>query len=216
MARGFVVAVLGTTCTGKTSLACQLRDALVTEGWTVALVEEHAGESGGASFHEPAPHQQASIAQGQTRHIDEAALSHDVVIADTTALVTAVHSDLVLGDKSLYAQAEQAHTRYALTLLTALDLPLQIHGSQKDGLASREEMDTRLRNALQRMGHPYAVITGSEAQQLERALLAVRHALSAPSPREETGNGSRWQWVCERCDDADCERHLLPRTTAGS
>lgn len=45
------------------------------------------------------------------------------MVADTTALMTAVYSDQVFGDVSLYRDALLEHTRYRLTLLTGLDLP---------------------------------------------------------------------------------------------
>jgi hypothetical protein len=32
-----------------------------------------------------------------------------------------------------------------------------------------------------------------------------------PSPDDEAAANPRWQWVCQRCGDVECERHLLPR-----
>jgi hypothetical protein len=65
-----------------------------------------------------------------------------------------------------------------------------------------------VRAALQRAGISYAIVPGTGPQRLAAALQAVRHALRLPTPADEAG--PRWQWVCDRCGDVACERHLLP------
>jgi hypothetical protein len=45
---------------------------------------------------------------------------------------------------------------------------------------------------------------GSLPQQRESALAAIARATSPPD------TAARWQWVCERCSDGGCDRHLLP------
>ena len=76
----------------------------------------------------------------------------DAVPADTTALMIGVYSDWVFGDTSLYAAAEEAHRRVDLTLLTALDLPWQADGHQRDGAHVRAPIDALVRAALGRAG----------------------------------------------------------------
>ena len=47
-------------------------------------------------------------------------------------------------------------------------------------------------------------------KRLQAALAAVERALNPPPVDAEAG--ARWRWHCERCGDANCERHaLLPR-----
>ncbi|HEX6363793.1 MAG TPA: AAA family ATPase, partial [Albitalea sp.] len=135
----------------------------------------------------------------------------DVVVADTTALMIAVYSDLLFDDRSLYPAAEAAQRRCDLTLLTALDLPWVADGHQRDGAHVREPVDALVRAALQRAGVPYAVVAGSGPDRLAAALKAVRHALAIPRPDDEAAANPKWRWVCERCGDPECERHLLPR-----
>ena len=60
----------------------------------------------------------------------------------------AVYSDFVFGDTSLYESALAAQRRCDLTLLTALDLPWQADGLQRDGAHVREPVDALLRAAL--------------------------------------------------------------------
>ena len=54
----------------------------------------------------PRRDEQAALAAEQSRRIEAAAAAHDIVIADTTALMIAVYSEQVFGDRSLYAAAE--------------------------------------------------------------------------------------------------------------
>ena len=213
MARGFVIAIVGAESTGKTTLATELRDALVAEGHSVALVGEYLREFCDGQGRTPVCEEQAAIATEQTRRIDERSRDHDIVVADTTALMIAVYSELVFADTSLYPAAAAAHRTCDLTLLSALDLPWQADGVQRDGAHVREPVDAMLRAALQREGLSYAVVSGSGAQRLASALQAVRHALRRPAGADESAANPRWHWVCERCGDVDCERHLLPPPT---
>jgi nicotinamide riboside kinase len=209
MAAAFVVGIVGAESTGKTTLAAALRDALAAEGRRVALVPEFLREFCDREGRTPRQPEQARIADEQSRRIALARAGHDIVIADTTALMIAVYSETVFGDRSLYASAEQAHRCCDLTLLTSLDIPWQPDGLQRDGPHVREPVDARVRAALQRAGISYAIVPGTGPQRLGAALQAVRHALRLPSPDDEAA--PRWQWVCDRCGDVACERHLLPR-----
>jgi nicotinamide riboside kinase len=208
--RAFVIALLGAESTGKTLLALALREALAQRGdERVAVVPEYLREFCDLHGRTPLQHEQAAIAQEQTRRIEAAAATHDIVIADTTALMIAVYSDLVFSDTSLYASSQQAHARCDLTLLTALDLPWQPDGLQRDGPHVREPVDARLRAALARAGCDFGVIFGRDAARLDAALGCVARARSAPAA--PTDGPMRWQWHCERCGDASCERHRLPQ-----
>jgi hypothetical protein len=75
----------------------------------------------------------------------------------------------------------------------------------------REPVDALLRAALRRAGVSHAIVSGTGPQRLEAAGKAVRRALAAPSAQNEAATNPPWHWVCERCGDVDCERHLLPR-----
>ena len=211
MARGFVIALLGAESTGKTSLTHALVQTLSADGRRVVGVTEYLRDFCNEHGRTPRHDEQAGIADTQTQRIAEAARHVDVVVADTTALMIAVYSDKVFGDTDLYAWAIDAHRACDLTLVTALDLPWRADGLQRDGPQVREPVDALLRAALARGGIDYSVVSGSGPARLEAALKAVRHALALPSAEDESAANPRWQWVCERCGDGDCERHLLPR-----
>lgn len=220
-ARGFVIALLGAESTGKTTLAQALQAALAGGAGArggarrVAVVSEYLREFCDREQRTPHRHEQLPIADEQTRRIAAAAAVHDIVIADTTALMTAVYSDLVFGDTSLYPRAQTAHAHCDLTLLAALDLPWQADGLQRDGAHVREPVDALVRAALGRAGAAYSVVFGSDAARLEAALACVQRALAPDRHPDDGGdNRARWHWHCERCGDPQCEarerRRLLP------
>ena len=205
-----LVALLGAESTGKTTLAAALCTALRDAGREACVVEETLREFCDRERRTPRHDEQAALAAEHSRRIAQAAAPGRIVIADTTALQTAVYSELVFGDHSLYAAAEAWHrTQVRLTLLTALDLPWQADGLQRDGPHVRAPVDALLRRALERSGSAYSVVTGGGADRLACALAALRHALGeAPVDAPAVP----WQRVCARCGDPDCERHaLLPR-----
>lgn len=208
--RGFVIALLGAESTGKTTLAAALCEALVADGFDAVAVPEYLREFCDRTGRTPQPDEQMGIADEQTRRIEDAASAHEIVIADTTALMIAVYSDQVFGDAGLYAHSQAAHAGACqLTLVTALDLPWQADGLQRDGPQVREPVDAKVRAALARAGLPFSVVFGSGAARVQAALACVRRGLAPPAA--ETDGNARWHWHCERCGDANCERHRLPR-----
>lgn len=207
------VALLGAESTGKTTLAADLARVLTAEGRRVTVVPEYLREFCEAQGRTPRPEEQVGIATEQGRRITAAAAEGpDLVIADTTALMIAVYSDLLFDDPGLYPLAFGAHRGYGLTLLTALDVPWQADGLQRDGPHVRAPVNTKVRAALARGGIAYAVVSGTGEARVESALTAVRHALRSPAAAHEARANPRWTWSCDRCSDGDCERHLrLPR-----
>lgn len=203
-----IVAILGAESTGKSTLATALATAFAGDGRRVALVGEVLREFCDARLRTPLQHEQAGIAAEQTRRIAVAARSHDIVVADTTALQIAVYSDRIFGDLSLYDDALRAHAACERTLLCALDLPWVADGLQRDGPHVREPVDALLRSALQRHGRGFSVICGSGDARTAAALAALG---PVPTIAPTLSSPPRWQAVCERCGDPHCERHALSR-----
>jgi nicotinamide riboside kinase len=208
MRRGFVVALLGAESTGKTTLSQQLGTALAGPGRSVAVVPEYLREFCDTTGRTPREDEQRGIAAEQTRRIEAAAASVDLVVADTTALMIAVYSDQVFGDLGLYDEALAAQARCDLTLLTALDLPWVADGLNRDGPHVRIPVDTKVRAALLGADLPFSVVAGDREARLAAAVAATRRALAPPAA---AAPARRWLPVCERCGDADCEHRLLPR-----
>ena len=209
LARGSVIAVLGAESTGKTELARALAARLQQRGIATTLVGEYLREWCEREGRTPRPDEQAAIAAEQTRRIAQAA-GRGVVVADTTALMTAVYSDMLFDDRSLHAEALAAQRGYAVTLLTALDLPWVADGLQRDGPHVREPVDARVRAALVGGGLSFSVVHGSGEQRLASAWNAV-NAMSAP---ERNGSRAGWRWPCEKCSDPACEHRLFSELVA--
>lgn len=227
-----VIAIVGAESTGKTSLARALAQHLPgSTGLRCIWVSEWLREWCEHEGRTPRPDEQAAIAERQSRRIAEAALHHDLVIADTTPLMTAVYSDLLFDDTSLYGAALQDQQRYHLTLLTALDLPWQADGLQRDGPQVRAPVDARVRSALGSAGVAYSVVSGLGPSRLENALNAITPLLLArPAPQpglftrlqareasqaEHLGrSASDWTWICESCDVPECEHAAMRQRRA--
>ncbi len=208
MAEALCIAIVGAESTGKSTLAAALAQHLAAQtGQRVAWVPEWLRSWCEHALRTPLAHEQASILRTQHEHIEAAAATHDIVVCDTTALMTAVYSGLVFGDPSLDERALQLHTRrVAVTLLTALDLPWVSDGLQRDGPQVREPVDNALRALMQQGGISYAVVSGVGDARVQHAMAAVQPLLGrAPhkpaglftglgaAPRKSTA------WSCECC-----------------
>lgn len=207
MAEGRVIAIVGAESTGKTTLAGALQSMLAARGHRVALVGEYLREFCDRERRTPHAAEQAMIAHKQTTRIEAAAAMHDLVIADTTALSTAVYSQHLFDDRTLLDEAIRQQARCLLTLLTTLDLPWVPDGLQRDGAHVREPVEAALRSALLGGGLPFAVISGTGELRTGAALAAVQSALRPQPPP----GAARWRHLCAQCGDPDCERHLLAR-----
>ncbi len=209
MEPALLVAIVGAESTGKTTLAAALAEALALEsGRRVAWVPEVLREWCDHTGRTPLAHEQASIMRAQHERLNAAAETHDIVVCDTTALMTAVYSRIVFGDRSLDERAVALHRRAGVTLLTALDLPWVPDGLQRDGPQVREPVDAALRELMHRHGIAHAIIAGSGEARLLNALAATRpllHAQEAPSSARRgglfTGLGreAAARWSCECC-----------------
>ena len=178
-ARGFVVALLGAESTGKTTLAREIGAVLAARGSRVEVVPEVLREFCDAHGRTPRRDEQEAIAAAQSARIEAAAGRAEVVVADTTALMIAIYSELVFGDTSRYATALAAQRRIDLTLVTALDLPWQADGLQRDGPHVREPVEALLRAALARATIAATMIAGVGAARLDAALRAIDASLAA-------------------------------------
>jgi nicotinamide riboside kinase len=200
------IAIVGAESTGKTSLALALAPALqATRGLRVASVPEVLRGWCDRNGRTPLAHEQAAILRAQHTLIEEAAASHDIVVCDTTALMTAVYSRYVFNDESLEARAIELQSRMALTLLMALDLPWVADGLQRDGPQVRAPVDALLRCLLHQARLPFEVIEGQGSARLDKALAAVAPLLQPPPPANSSARrglldrASTGRWSCSCC-----------------
>ena len=154
---------------------------------------------------------------------DVLAASHELLIADTTALMPAIYSEYLFADRSLAARAHEAHRRYHLSLLMGTDLPWVADG-MRDGPHAQAPVDRLLRRWLREAGHAFVVVQGLGDSRLQHALDAITPLLGphqeALGPARAAGGlfsrlmdrqsrlpGST-RWTCELCDDPGCEHAL--------
>jgi nicotinamide riboside kinase len=212
------ISILGAECTGKSTLSQALIPQLAPLFDTVHLVPEYLREWCELHGRTPLSHEQTAIAAEQLRRINattrKSAHANACTITDTSPLVTAVYSDLLFQDPSLYDSAVAAERQTDVILLTGLDLPWQADGLQRDGIAMQQRFDTRLREVLASHRLAYATVYGQGPQRVDAAMAAVADHLR---PRARGRNlAAMWCWNCDNCSDAACERHLFSRLTGAS
>ena len=219
------IAVLGAESTGKSQLAGKLASALRGQGKTVSVVGEYLREWCDLHGRTPRANEQALIAHEQVRRVEAAICTpaaHSLVIADTTAVMTSVYSELLFNDASLRDFAAAHQRSYDLTLLTGLDLPWIGDGMQRDGPHTREGTDTLLRATLGRAGLGYQVVYGTGPLRLDNALNSINAIFSGANflygtratgsfLSKKPGKKSAWVWPCDKCSDPDCEHRLFTR-----
>lgn len=202
------MAIVGAECTGKTQLARNLAQRLQASVPHTAWVGEYLRDWCTEQGRTPQANEQRAISQGQMERVLAAAGAH-VVLSDTAPLVTAVYSDVLFGDTSLYADAIEQHRSFQLTLLTGLDLPWVADGFQRDGPALRAQVDQRLRAVLLQEGIAFSTVYGRGEARTEHALGVIEHALRAAQTGTPAADVSNWAWHCASCSDADCEHRLF-------
>ena len=183
-AGALVIAVLGAESTGKTWLAQALSEHLAcTTGLRCTWVPEWLRQWCHDQGRTPHQHEQPLIAQTQQVHIARAAHAHDIVVADTTALMTAVYSLQVFGDETLREPALQRHREVGLTLVTGLDLPWVADGHQRDGPQVRGPVDDTVIRWLQAAELPFSRVIGQGQARLHCALQACEAAVARQQER---------------------------------
>ena len=209
------IALLGTESTGKTQLSSAMATALAAQGHAAVVVPEWLRTWCDREGRTPWPDEQLAIAQTQAAQVDEAvrrlrcqaSTRPAYVIADTSSLMTAIYSDWLFGDPSLYPMALAHQRAFDHTLVTGLDLPWIADGLQRDGPQVREPIDTLLRAKLAEGGVPYKVIYGVGEERVGNAMSAIGTSLLPEAPQNVSG----WTWSCDKCSDPACEHRLFSR-----
>jgi nicotinamide riboside kinase len=215
-----VIVILGAESTGKSTLASALAARIARDA---GLACTHVGEYLRAwcerEGRTPRIEEQRVIARTQQDRIAAAAATHEVVVADTSALMVAVYSRLVFDDRSLDVWAAAEHAALAShTLVTALDVPWVDDGLQRDGPHVRGPVDGTLRELLAAQGIGWSLVSGSGEARVDSAFDAVApllRARAAPGSglftrlREREAATPAWRWICEKCDVPDCEHAAL-------
>jgi nicotinamide riboside kinase len=232
------IALLGAESTGKTQLSLDLAARFRAQGLTVAVVPEVLREWCDAAGRTPRVYEQVTIAQSQAQRVHAAIASgagdcYHVVLADTTPLMTAVYSETVFQDRSLYDFALSHQRLYRHTLLTGLDLPWVADGFQRDSPGVQGSVDALVRQALGRAGIGFQVVYGQGEARADHALTALQwgrkgleksnylianfdtdNADMAVFDQRKFVTASNWVWPCDKCSDSGCEHRLFTQFQA--
>lgn len=168
-----LICLLGAESTGKTTLARQLA-AHFDCPWVPEVLRAFCDERGRT----PTREEQSEVLETQHRQVMTAQTvarqnKAPFVFCDTAPLLTAVYSDFVFGDCSLYARARVLHASYGLTLFLALDLAWVADGLQRDGAHVRAPVSQLIAAQLNALGTPFSIISGQGEQRFKSALQAL-------------------------------------------
>ena len=176
-----LICILGAESTGKTTLARQLAVHFDCP-WVPEYLRAFCDERGRTPYRD----EQALILE--TQHVHELAAAANAraaaphaagtsglpfVFCDTAPLTTAIYSDYVFGDHSLYARARMLHQRYALTLLCMPDLGWVADGFMRDSTDAQLKIHDMMTRELANLGVPFAQISGRDRTRLGEATQAL-------------------------------------------
>jgi NadR type nicotinamide-nucleotide adenylyltransferase len=167
------IVVAGSECTGKSSLAAAIADALGAP-WVPEFAREYAAAHQGPLSYEDVE----AIARGQIAAEDRgaeaaAAAKHALLLLDTDLLSTIVYSHHYYGDCPGWIERAWSQRRADLYLLADIDVPWVPDGNQRDRGDRREQMQELFRAELRTRATRFAGISGNIDARLNAALAAV-------------------------------------------
>ncbi|NYE59244.1 nicotinamide riboside kinase [Duganella sp. 1224] len=171
------IAILGTASSGKTTLAAALAQRHGTV-WVPEYLREFVDTEGRV----PVEADQIHIARTQRAREDAAAPhARDFLFCDTTPLMTAVYSRHYFGgiDAQLAPLADAHGGDYALTLVTASDIPWVADGLQRESEAVSITIERMLREELAARGIPHVPVAGGLEQRIAQAAQALATVVPA-------------------------------------
>ena len=169
-----LICIIGAESTGKTTLV----QALATH-FDCPWVTEHLREFCESRGRTPTQHEQSLILETQVSNEVAAQFTANqrnrrYVFCDTAPLLTAIYSDFVFNDNSLYARARALHSRYALTLLLQPDIAWVADGLQRDGAHVREPITALIERELVAINAPVVRISGQGDARVQAATHAIQ------------------------------------------
>lgn len=178
-----LIAILGAESTGKTSLARALAHEFHSP-WVPEFLRAFCE----SKQRTPRQDEQAMILETQVIHeraalVEATLLGSPFVFCDATPMTTAIYSEYVFGDTSLYPRAHTLHARYAHSLLLANDLPWVADGFMRDGAHVRDQIHTMIESELRKGNLTHSIIEGNGHTRT----LAAMHVIDAMAKRLRSG-----------------------------
>jgi NadR type nicotinamide-nucleotide adenylyltransferase len=172
------VVLLGSESTGKTTLAERLARHYGVS-WVPEFVREYASGKGSPLEASDVD----AVARGQVALEDDylsraAAADERLLIGDTDLLSTAVYAAHYYGRVAAWVEESARERRPDLYLLLDVDLPW-VPDPQRDRGHLRGEMHALFRDAAERSGVPFVVISGDAEARFAVARAAIDGLLSS-------------------------------------
>lgn len=172
-----LIGLLGGECTGKSTLAQALADALRADGRQALVVPEALRGFVERRGRAPARQEQAAVMAEQAGLVDAAlAQAPDAgaaVIADPCAAMTAVYSAIYFSDHGLDAAAVADLDRCTVVAWCQPDLPWEPDGLMRDGEHMRAAAHLAIEALLPSTTAPVVVASGPLAQRVASIRLAM-------------------------------------------
>ncbi|NVD72716.1 ATP-binding protein [Duganella sp. BJB1802] len=160
------VAILGAASSGKSTLA-----AALAERYQTLWVPEYLREFVDTEARIPVAADQFHIAETQRDREDAAApRANRYLFCDTAPLMTVVYGRHYFGgiDDPLAALAASHQRDYAITLVTALDIPWIADGLQRESEEVSVIVNRLLLDELAARGIPYLLVSGDPGERLSQ------------------------------------------------
>ncbi len=172
------VAVVGTECTGKTTLATALATHYETV-WVPEFARQFVIDKGAA----PELEDVDAIARGQIAGEDEkAGEASRLLIQDTDLFSTLLYARHYYGDCPQWIEDALDKRAADLYLLADIDIPWVPDGGQRDRGDRREEMHELFRCALIDRNLTFDEIRGSRGERLDMAVSVIDRLILSRIP----------------------------------
>jgi NadR type nicotinamide-nucleotide adenylyltransferase len=181
------IAVTGSECTGKTTLATSL-----ARHFRVPLVPEAAREFVRLHQRPPVAGDVGTIARMHLASVARAGTARPaLLVLDTDLLSTLVYGQHYYGATPAWIDAELRRRPADLYLLADTDVPWIADGAQRDRGQRRDEMQSLFRAALEKRELPFVTVRGAPDARLCAGVAAVGRARRRRGARPSTAKEDR-------------------------
>ncbi|WP_229467260.1 AAA family ATPase [Massilia sp. Mn16-1_5] len=164
------IAVLGAESSGKSTL-CQALAQRYGTVWVPEYLREFVDTHGRVPFEAD----QYGIARTQKEREDAAALqAKDFLFCDTTPLMTALYSRVYWGRVDAQLELLAHRHDYALTLVTAPDMPWIPDGLMRESEEVRQRVFTLVEDELDARGIRFVLLEGDLPHRLRQVEAALK------------------------------------------
>lgn len=175
-----LIAILGAESTGKTTLA-QVLAAHFNSPWVAEYLRDFCNEKNRTPRRDEQRHiMEVQVAREQ-RALNFATAHHaPYVFCDTAPLLTAIYSEYVFADTSLYAEANTLHARYPFTIVLTPDIEWVEDGLQRAGEHVRGDIHRLIKHSLGAIDAAMVEVSGEGELRTRNAMEGLQN-LPIPS-----------------------------------